>query len=157
MHDNEEQQMPDVSTEPQRQALDEMSRQLVEKLNDMVREQHERARRFAATQHSLSPLPGVQAPPPPAEWNDEAQTAHFPAPHREEPPAKKPFHALLSRNARPKLPQDFSAKSADEPSLLPAWKSAVKKSGEKSSESGCGTVPTIIAIIILVIILRSCS
>ncbi len=60
-----------VSTEPQRQALDAMSHQLVENLNAMIREQNERAQRFAATQHSVSarpaqpPIQDIEPPPPP--------------------------------------------------------------------------------------------
>lgn len=52
----------EVSTEPQRLALEAMSRDLVEKLNAMVAEQEQRARDFAAHQHSLSSLPAQMTP-----------------------------------------------------------------------------------------------
>lgn len=48
---------PQVTTESQRQALDEMSRDLLRKLDAMVEEQNERARQFANTEHSLSSTP----------------------------------------------------------------------------------------------------
>ncbi len=51
-----------VTTEPQRQALDTMSQELVNKLNVMVAEQEQRAREFAARQHSLSSLPQQTEP-----------------------------------------------------------------------------------------------
>ncbi|MBE6418636.1 MAG: hypothetical protein E7031_00735 [Akkermansiaceae bacterium] len=50
-----------VTTEPQRQALEAMSEELVRKLNLMVAEQNARAQEFANQQHSLSALP-VQQP-----------------------------------------------------------------------------------------------
>lgn len=55
--DQEEQ--PLVTTEPQRRALDEMSRELLDKLNSMVAAQNARAEEFARTQHSLSARPMV--------------------------------------------------------------------------------------------------
>ena len=58
-----------VTTEPQRLALETMSNELVEKLHAMVEEQQQRAREFAAHQHSLSSLPSTHTPavaPPPA-------------------------------------------------------------------------------------------
>lgn len=54
-----------VTTEPQRQALDAMSQELVNKLNVMVAEQEQRAREFAARQHSLSSLPQQTLPSDP--------------------------------------------------------------------------------------------
>lgn len=52
----------EVTTAPQRQALETMSQNLVEKLNAMVAEQEQRARDFAAHQHSLSSLPSYTLP-----------------------------------------------------------------------------------------------
>lgn len=65
----EQDERPPVTTEPQRQALDEMSRELLRKLNAMVEEQNERARQFANTEHSLSSTPmefNLTLPEPPA-------------------------------------------------------------------------------------------
>lgn len=52
----------EVTTEPQRLALEAMSHDLVVKLNAMVAEQEHRAREFAAQQHSLSSLPSFSVP-----------------------------------------------------------------------------------------------
>lgn len=52
-----EPQQPIVTTEPQRQALDAMSQALVEKLNRMVEEQHQRVEEFTRMEHSLSQRP----------------------------------------------------------------------------------------------------
>ena len=52
----------EVSTEPQRQALEAMSNDLVAKLNAMVAEQEQRAHEFALQQHSLSSLPTQTLP-----------------------------------------------------------------------------------------------
>ncbi len=52
----------EVSTEPQRLALEAMSRDLVHKLNAMVAEQEQRAHEFALQQHSLSSLPTQTLP-----------------------------------------------------------------------------------------------
>ena len=52
----------EVSTEPQRLALEAMSRDLVNKLNAMVAEQEQRAQEFARQQHSLSSLPTQTLP-----------------------------------------------------------------------------------------------
>ena len=52
----------EVTTEPQRQALEAMSHDLVIKLNAMVAEQERRAQEFAAQQHSLSALPSFTLP-----------------------------------------------------------------------------------------------
>ncbi len=164
-------QPPEVTTEPQRQALDDMSRQLVERLNDMVREQNERAERFAATQHSLSHLPGQQqeaAEPPGApqalptapvvtEVLPEA-TPEFAAQPAQQPKKKQNKIAIPQLfPSKPKEPQTFDNKPLWE-AARPKWPS--KNSGsdaKKAEESGCGTFPTIVAIIIIVIILRACS
>lgn len=47
----------EVTTEPQRQALEAMSQDLINKLSAMVAEQERRAHEFAQQQHSLSSLP----------------------------------------------------------------------------------------------------
>ncbi len=157
MPEPEDHSMPDVSTEPQRQALDEMSRQLVVRLNEMVREQHERARRFAAAQHSLSPLPGMPASAP-APFATPEEVPH-PEP---QPPAsterKRKIPFLPQQAAPQKKPQDFAAPALSGSLLAPCvQKKAEAAKGKKREESGCGTLPTIVFIIILVLIIRSCS
>ncbi len=162
MDDEPEQSLPDVSTEPQRQALDAMSQQLVERLNTMVREQHERARRFAATQHSLFPLPQLpeleaenSLPSAPQAEPEFTFTVPEPAPL---PQAKKRLFAPIPpRPTEPRQPQDFSAK--------PLWEAAkqnwpIKPKAAESSkkqEEGCGTISTVVCIIIIIMLMRACS
>lgn len=74
---------PPVSTEPQRQALDEMSQELLRKLNTMVEEQNERARQFASTEHSLSSKPmefDLSLPEAPGAAGTLPSVAAFPEP-----------------------------------------------------------------------------
>ena len=54
--------IPEVSTEAQRQALDAMSEELVQKLNRMIEEQDARVREFAVQNPSLSALPATPGP-----------------------------------------------------------------------------------------------
>ncbi len=156
----DQQQTPEVSTEPQRQALDEISRQLVEKLNTMVREQNERAERFAATQHSLSSLPATPQP----EQDDESPAQAAPPPQ----PAKKarplpppPMHRAGTPSApeaeeRPLPPQPKSLWEQNRPEWLPK-QPAASKEPRKAEENGCGSGTVITLIIIILIIIRSCS
>ena len=53
---------PEVSTEAQRQALDAMSEELVQKLNRMIEEQDARVKAFAVQNPSLSSLPVTPDP-----------------------------------------------------------------------------------------------
>ncbi len=156
MSDSQSQVTQEVSTESQRQALDEMSRQLVERLNDMVREQNERAERFAATQHSLSPLPEL----PDIDAGNPNTPATEPPPVAPPPaaPEKKMIPLRPFRPTQDKKPQDFSAQPI-QPKDLVDWlnKQPGEDNEKKAEESGCGTVPTIIFIVIIIIILRACS
>ena len=54
--------IPEVSTEAQRQALDAMSEELVQKLNRMIEEQDARVKEFAVQNPSLSSLPATPDP-----------------------------------------------------------------------------------------------
>ena len=55
-------EIPEVSTEAQRQALDAMSEELVQKLNRMIEEQDARVKAFAVQNPSLSSLPVTPDP-----------------------------------------------------------------------------------------------
>ena len=55
-------EIPEVSTEAQRQALDAMSEELVQKLNRMIEEQDARVKEFAVQNPSLSSLPATPEP-----------------------------------------------------------------------------------------------
>ena len=111
-----------VSTEPQRLALESMSRDLLQKLNDMVAEQEKRAHEFAARQHSLSSLPAdthpqLPKPPIPAApvlpqipTYSQAPTYTQPSPHlppvpRSNPPPRQgktqpPYYAPDKQNKK---------------------------------------------------------
>ncbi len=167
MDETPDQQPPEVSTEPQRQALDEMSHQLVERLNDMVREQHERARRFAATQHSLSPLPGI----PGAELTPEIQASQHKTPQAPQPQTAKPRQAAPpppKKKQSPLPPLPFTRQEeAQEEQREPLWQHPRQEHNsasfptpiekKKGEENGCGTGTIITLIIIVLIIIRACS
>ncbi len=155
--------MPDVTTEPQRLALDEMSRQLVDKLNAMVHEQNERAEQFAATQHSLSALPtNPDVPAVPTlelpelaipELARTSATAHHPAAL----PKKQKKHVSVP----PRPTQRFEA---TEPSALPPplpkpWGKVMprKPKAGKKEEEGIGSGAIITIIVIVLILMRACS
>lgn len=82
----------EVTTEPQKQALEAMSNELVQKLNAMVAEQERRAHAFAAQQHSLSSLPTYSLPEVTAPQLPEAPLPPEPQPtsYRPEAPAPQP-------------------------------------------------------------------
>lgn len=70
---------PLVSTEPQRLALDAMSRELVEKLNRMVEEQNQRVEAFTKLEHSLAQRPMQFTMPTQSPASAEGVTAqHLP-------------------------------------------------------------------------------
>ncbi len=165
MHETQNQQ-PDVSTEPQRQALDEMSRQLVDNLNAMVQEQHERAQRFAATQHSLSHLPGLLPPePPPAPTYPEPPATAAPWPEAELP-APLPQKQQPRRQKRktpppfptqPKAPQEFPSKPLWETAKQHLPTRAANSENKPKKEDGVGALSTIVFIVIILILMRACS
>ncbi len=171
MDTQEEELVPEVSTEPQRRALDEMSRQLVERLNAMVHEQNERAEHFAATQHSLSALPNQQIELPGVPGLDLPETAipdfapapeysPKPAPLPTVPPAqkgKKEHKAPPPLTTQRKEPQEFFNKPLRERKKQDRKPVPALPDGQKSEESGCGSGTVITLIIIVLIILRACT
>ncbi|HIX19543.1 MAG TPA: hypothetical protein H9862_02940 [Candidatus Akkermansia intestinigallinarum] len=89
----ENSETPQVSTEPQRLALDAMSRELVEKLNRMVEEQNQRVEAFTQLEHSLARTPmqftlPTQPPAPtePAAAPQQPAAAQPPQPQTSLPP-----------------------------------------------------------------------
>lgn len=89
----ENSETPQVSTEPQRLALDAMSRELVEKLNRMVEEQNQRVEAFTQLEHSLARTPmqftlPAQPPAPtePAAAPQQPAAAQPPQPQTSLPP-----------------------------------------------------------------------
>ncbi len=147
MPEPEDHHLPDVSTEPQRQALDEMSQSLVDSLNDMVREQQERAELFAQTRHSLSPQPEPPETPPPA-------TPPRPGASQKRRKAATPPPLVTARPTPENMDASALSTSAPRLSRTPGRKA---EAGEKNEETGCGSGPLITLIIIIVIIVRSCT
>lgn len=140
-----------VSTEPQRIALEAMSRELLQKLNMMVAEQEARSREFAAQQHSLSPTP-IQ-PTPQATHRSQPVT---PASHyRQHSPVVRPVAPPPpAHTTEPELPPP-------PPQYFPPIPSASKPTiirNNKKEEEGIGATTIIIFIVVLIIILsKGCS
>lgn len=132
----------EVSTESQRQALDAMSSELVDKLNRMIEEQNARVRAFA-TQYPQQAAPAPEPvtyhapqPEPPAEQPRPMHSVTPPPaakPRTEAPPPVRPQQHAPAAKVKPAAP----AKDKDENSI------------------GCGKLVVIIAII--VILLRCCN
>ncbi len=143
-----------VTTEPQRRALEEMSHELVEKLNRMVAEQEERAALFAAQQHSLSSKPAVPTSVPKPTYN-------YPTPP---PLVTQTRQAAVSRTPAPE-PQQSRIKAAKEtylPPVPPSPVSGKKKhptviAPKKKEEEGMGTGFIILILIVLFLLARACS
>ena len=175
----------EVTTEPQKQALEAMSNDLVHKLNAMVAEQERRAHDFAAQQHSLSALPTYTLPEVTAPQlpEDPTQPQPLPTSYRPEAPAPQPqkvaHRAPLPPSAdfrrkveapTPTLPQvPPPPPSSDKPRTFfntNPWSSPAPPrkaptiirdtQGEHSEGSiGAGTIATIL-IIIFILILQGC-
>lgn len=144
----------EVTTEPQRLALEEMSADLTRKLNDMVAEQEERVRIFAAQHHSLSPSPSAPDNPFPQ--------AEFPqaAPQQPEPQAP----GLMGRTRPaitngPQIPAQRRQPPVPAAAPVPARYNrpvTFPSSEKKESSIGAGAVATII-FVIFIILVRSCD
>ena len=104
---NNEQIPNQVTTEPQRKALESMSEALVHKLNMMVAEQEARAREFANQQHSLSSLPTQHQPQLqtniPKPYNNKQQAAYTPPPSKQQP--EFPRYSTTQHAEAPREPQ----------------------------------------------------
>ena len=152
-------------TEPQRKALEEMSRQLLERLNTMVMEQESRAHDFAQRSHSLSPLPGEQQPmnfdvpevtirmsPP------ELQADPLPSEPDEQPrPAEAPRQvaSAVPPLVRKKETAREAAREAA-PQRRPAYRPTPRPvASENKEESGMGWLIGVGAL--LFFLLRACS
>lgn len=135
----------------QRRALEEMSQNLLDKLNAMVKEQEQRAREFAERTHSLSSLPEA---------------------YREQMPSLRDVEPLV-RNVREGVTEKVRKDLPEVPPLVrravqmekPAkvvqravktvmeGRSAPKPAKDDSKNVGC----FIIAVFVLFVIIRSCS
>lgn len=142
---------PEVTTEPQRLALEAMSHELVEKLNIMVAEQEKRAREFTNLKHSLSALPSAP---------ELSQTSQTPEPQRNTAPKHKlppvprplpeqPVYTPKEESPLPPIPPYHSAPSE---ARSHRRKPTVIKGTESQKEEGIG-IGTIITVLIIVFML----
>ncbi len=171
----------EVSTEPQRLALDAMSRDLVNKLNAMVAEQERRAHEFAQHQHSLSSLPTQTLPEitmptlpetnpapvaPPAQSQVQGMYGRLSYP--EEPVYQAPAPPITNAPVLPQVPRavkqpQFSRSGSQQrthnssrdyrmPTIIRDTESEKKESGMSA-----GSVLTIIFVIIMLLIGHGCD
>lgn len=134
-----------VSTEAQRQALEEMSNELVRKLNLMIQEQEQRAREFAATHHSTLPTPA-------------APVLNIPAP---EPVAKAPAPATVYAPAPPPPPvsrrEQHPSPKREQPTRCSAPSPGAKKTKPQEEEGNIGMGIVIFSLVGIIMLIRSCT
>lgn len=134
-----------VSTEAQRQALEEMSNELVRKLNLMIQEQEQRAREFAATHHSTLPTPA-------------APVLNIPAP---EPVAKAPAPATVYAPASPPPPvtrrEQQPSPKREQPTRCSAPSPGAKKPKPQEEEGNIGMGIVIFSLVGIIMLIRSCT
>ena len=131
--------IPEVSTEAQRQALDAMSEELVQKLNRMIEEQDARVKEFAVQNPSLSSLPATPDPivlPQVPQKPVVAKPAARPA---EPVPVERPIQ-------NPPVPAPSRPKPKRQRQVAPNQE-------EKSSNIGSW----VFFIVVVLIILRACT
>ncbi len=151
-------EVPEVSTEAQRQALDTMSEELVQKLNRMIEEQDARVKEFAVQNPSLSSLPVTPDP----------IVLPHPAMQPQQPSVPKP-----AAIAAEQLPEEYQRPQAKErrvempekprqtppvPELKrpkPKRQRQVAPNQEEKQSSGIGS--WIFFIVVVLIILRACT
>lgn len=132
-----------VSTESQRLALEAMSAQLVHKLNTMIREQEERARKFAEQHHSTLPTPQQH-------FSYISQTEATPPPRQETPASRMPQVPPLPTAPKPSVD---TLRERLQP--RPAVRKPAQKEQPEESNIGMGMV--IFALVGIMILIRSCT
>lgn len=146
---------PHVTTEPQRLALEQMSEQLITKLNKMVEEQEKRAREFAQHRHSLSSLPTAatlpekpQLPTPPAPQVPPISTATYTQPELIAQP-QTPLPPLPTSQQRPRYQQPTTKKQHPQ-----TRKKSAPQQQQESEGISAGTIIFVLAIIF--VLLKGC-
>lgn len=129
---------PEVSTEAQRKALDEMSANLVLKLHQMIFEQEQRVQQFAADHATPISAPLREKALPPT-----------PAPEYPQPPP------LVTRKPPRPIVESKSGQLAQ--AEQEAEQDAAPESHQDPQQEGIGMGPIIFIIIAIVIMLRACS
>lgn len=149
MNDEEINELQGVDS--QREALEEMSQALLDKLNAMVVEQEARAQEFAARSHSLSSLP--QQPSPQS----------IPMPEPEPQPVQEP-PAAASRSSSVKVPPLVRQVQQAVESLPPHRRRASSPAPKsprpakpKAEEGGINVGALVLIGVVLFIFLRSCN
>lgn len=137
----------EVSTEPQRRALEEMSLSLTQKLHAMVAEQEERVKAFAAQHNGLSPLPRQQ---------DEGQGDSYEPLPRQQPglvgqtkPAITNGPAIPTPQPSRNMANELPPRPKEPPLFSPA-------SPKKESTIGSGMMGFFI-VLFVIFILRACD
>lgn len=144
-----------VTTEPQRQALEKMSQDLITKLNIMVAEQNERARLFAEQQHSLSSLPTSVPVATSSHPQPLPQRTQLPHPIRPQLPTYTP--SMHTTAPKPLFTPSYTpeVKTPKQPSR-PQPK-APRPAKETKSEEGIGPFGILGILFIVFMLLRGCQ
>lgn len=168
----------EVSTEPQRRALEAMSQDLVAKLNAMVAEQERRAQDFARQQHSLSSLPSqtlpeISAPAlpeinvpnlpeqplmPPPQQRTQGVKARMGEQTSTHAPALPPTPQAQSPRQQARNAWDYQWDTGNDKNNRHKTPTIIRESGSEKKEGsiGAGTISVII-FIILVLIMHGCE
>lgn len=147
----------DVDVEPQRQALEDMSQQLLVRLNRMVQEQEQRASEFATRTHSLSSLPGdIELPKPPTLPEVAPQAAATAAQTQKKSVAPPPGVRRDSQSPAPSAPARESTYS-QRPAPRRSVDSYQNKRDGKDEEKGIPLWITIGGWGLVVLLMRACS
>lgn len=157
---NQDDSQQHVSTESQRLALEAMSAQLVHKLNAMIREQEERARKFAEQHHSTLPVPQPIQPTVSTCSQPEAPAAPAP-PVSPVPSRAKVVPPPLTTRKEPRAgwkldwQSDFEAEHPKEEKPLRIGPR--KKTAPQKEESNIGMGMIIFSLVGIIMLLRSCT
>lgn len=156
---NNEQIPNQVTTEPQRKALESMSEALVHKLNMMVAEQEARAREFANQQHSLSSLPTQHQPQLqtniPKPYNNKQQAAYTPPPSKQQP--EFPRYSTTQHAEAPREPQFSPTQHKDHRPHRQKQPTVIRQK-ENQPEGGISATAIIVILLILFSIFsKTCS
>lgn len=151
-------EVPEVSTEAQRQALDTMSEELVQKLNRMIEEQDARVKAFAVQNPSLSSLPVTPDPivlPHPAMQPQQPSVPKPAAIAAEQQPEE--YQRPQAKERRVEMPEKLR-QTPPVPELnrpKPKRQRQVPPNQEEKQSSGIGS--WIFFIVVVLIILRACT
>ena len=156
-------EIPEVSTEAQRQALDAMSEELVQKLNRMIEEQDARVKEFAVQNPSLSSLPATPdpialprqaAPKQPA----QPQLPSVPKPPAVTPTVEEKLDEYDRQWAREKREQPAQPQPPPVPAVTrPKTKRQRQISPNPEEKQGPNIGSWIFFIVVVLIILRACT